>query len=407
MSKIHVLFLPSAEVVFSFFTVLAISDLLSLGFCISPLHHILNGATLHHSTAVWYSYFELLFVGVAMSTSVFIVVCITVYRFFSVCRPAEFKRLNTPRFAWGSMAAAFGTSVIAWLPMSFLREPRVAGECHTDSFTPQDNQTWWVACLIHDTSEKGYFIAYAWVRQTLVTFLPIVAVVTLNLLTLRGFLQHRKMRRRMLNQHISHQPSSVMKTREEKYLMGLLIAVMSSFVITIVPSGIANAINSSTKTSELEFVIFSAVANNLEILNHTLNFYLYILCSKQVRDILLQNYNKHRTKMTWKFEGFSFSREVRSETSDACEERQKRNSESPLSRLRTDTHKDEIYVISRTTLPSEIPPALCQGMDNNVRHEENGQNVVRQDRIFPHVMDITTTPAVPSGHDNPNFEYFL
>lgn len=397
----------STGVVFSFFTVLAVADLLSLVFCISPLHHVLAGATLHHSTAVWYSYFELLFVGVAMSTSVLIVVCITVYRFFSVCRPAKFQRLNTPRFAWASMAAAFGTAVVAWLPMSFLREPMTAEECQTSSFTPPDNQTWWVDCLIHDTSGKGYFIAYVWIRQTLVTFLPIVAVVTLNLFTLRGFIQHRRMRHRLLNQQTSGQSSAESKGREEKYLMGLLIAVTSSFVITIVPSGIANAINTSTNTSELEFVIFSAVANNLEILNHTLNFYLYILCSKPVRDTLLEYYNKHRTNMTWRFDGFSFSREVRSETSGGCEEGRKRESESPFSKSKTDKHAQKIYVISCTALPSESPPAFSKGMDNNASLEENMQNEGLQENRFPHVITSSGTHAVPDGHANPNFEFTL
>lgn len=385
-------------VVFSFFTALAVADLLSLGFCISPLHHVITGATLHRSTAVWYSYFELLFVGVAMSTSVLIVVCITVYRFFSVCRPAKFQRLNTPRFAWVSMAAAFGTSVVAWLPMSFVREPRTVEECQSSSFTAPDNRTWWVACLIHDTGDKGYFIAYSWIRQTVVTFLPIVAVVTLNLFTLRGFMQHRRMRHRMLNQQTSGQSSAVSKSSEEKYLMGLLIAVMVSFVITIVPSGVANAINTSTATSELEFVIFSAVANNLEILNHTLNFYLYILCSKPVRDTLLEYYKNHRANMARRFGGFSSSREVRSGTNGRDEGRK---TVSPFSKSKTEEDSQQIYVIACTALPSESPPAFSEGTDRNVWLKENRQNEALQDSIKP------ATHTIPGGHDNPNFEFNL
>ena len=385
------LLFTTAGVVFSFFTVLAVADLLSLGLCISPLHHALAGGTLHYSTAAWYSYFELLFVGVAMSTSVLIVVFITVYRFFSVCRPSEFQRLNTPRFPRISIAAALVTAVIAWLPMSFLQQPRIAEECPRTSFTPPDNQTWWVACLIHDTSQKGYFIAYSWIRQVLVTFLPIVAVVTLNLFTLRGFLRHRKLRRRMLNQS-NQQPSSVSKNREDKYLMGLLIAVMSSFVITIVPSGIANAINTSTRTSELEFVIFSAVANNLEILNHTLNFYLYILCSKQVRDTLKEYYSRHRSNMAWMLDGFSFfSREVRSETSGGRDKEQKDSHTPSRAKIEEEPHK--IFTISSPSL------AL------NKASEENKQNETKQDNVFPHVIaNSRDTLTFPNGLENPNFE---
>lgn len=386
-------------VVFSFFTVLAVADLLSLGFCISPLHHALAGGTLHYSTAAWYSYFELLFVGAAMSTSVLIVVCITVHRFFSVCRPGEFQRLNTPRFPRISMVAALGTAVIAWLPMSFLRQPRLATDCQRTSFTPPDNQTWWVACMIHDTSQKGYFIAYAWIRQVLVTFLPIVAVVTLNLFTLRGFLRHRKLRHRMLSHHSNQQPSSLSKSREEKYLMGLLIAVMTSFVITIVPSGVANAINSSTRTSELEFVIFSAVANNLEILNHTLNFYLYILCSKQVRETLKEYYKRHRNSVAWVFDGFSmFSREVRSETSGGRGGEQRRDSQSPSSKTKIEEEPQKIFIIAS---PS---PALSRTVDSP---EENRQNEALQDNnIFPHVIaNSRDTLTFPNGVENPNFEY--
>lgn len=381
-------------VVFSYFIVLAGADLLSLVFCISPIHHVLTGASLYHSTTVWYSYFELLFVGVAMSFSVLVVVCITVHRFFSVCRPTHFKRISTPRFARLSIAVAFGVSVVSWVPMCFLREPRISEECESTSFTPPDNRTWWVACLVHDMEDKGYFVAYIWVRQALVSFLPILIVVSLNMLTLRGFMKHRRMRHDLFHRQVSAQASERssghVSTREERYLMGLLIAVMSSFVVTIIPSGIANAINISRSTSELNFVIFNAVANLLEILNHTLNFYLYILCSKPVRESLMEYYTKYSSELGRILRARFGRRE------NAKEERS-RNSESPMSKAVQSRDSEKVFAISCTRLDS-----TGQVMEGNLGFEEYRMNEDLHDILFPHVIK-----GKNNGRDNPNFEFGL
>lgn len=158
------------------------------------------------------------------------------------------------------------------------------------------------------------------------------------------------------------------------------------------PSGIANAINTSTRTSELEFVIFSAVANNLEILNHTLNFYLYILCSKQVRDTLKEYYSRHRSNMAWMLDGFSFfSREVRSETSGGRDKEQKDSHTPSRAKIEEEPHK--IFTISSPSL------AL------NKASEENKQNETKQDNVFPHVIaNSRDTLTFPNGLENPNFE---
>lgn len=326
-----------------------------------------------------------------MSFSVLVVVCITVHRFFSVCRPTQYKRISTLRFARLSIAVAFGVSVVSWVPMSFLREPRISEECESTSFTPPDNRTWWVACLVHDMDNKGYFVAYVWIRQTLISFLPILVVVSLNTLTLRGFVKHRRMRHDLLHRRVSAQPSERstghVSTREEKYLMGLLIAVMTSFVVTIIPSGIANAINISMSTSELNFVIFNAVANLLEILNHTLNFYLYILCSKQVRESLVEHYTKYSSELSRILRARLGRRE------DTKEERS-RKSESPMSKSTQSRDSEKVFAISCTRLDS-----MGKALGSNLALEENRLHEDFHGSLFPHVI------KEKNGRDNPNFEF--
>lgn len=214
------------------------------------------------------------------------------------------------------------------------------------------------------------------------------------MLTLRGFMRHRRMRNAMLNRQVSGQPSDASSTKEEKQLMGLLIAVMSSFVITIIPSGIANAINISIDTSELNFVIFNAVANILEILNHTLNFYLYVLCSKPVRNTLQEYY----TKYTSDLERIVGSRLG---TNKDIKEESTRYSESPTSKPKQSRDSEKVFAISCTRLDSN---GRIVGLESNLR-VENKENENIQEILFPHV--INKRKSDKTGEDNPNFEFDL
>ncbi|XP_042218082.1 probable G-protein coupled receptor B0563.6 [Homarus americanus] len=290
-------------VTYTYFLALAISDFLSLTISISLLHHLLVEATPLYSTAVWWSYCEILFDNIPLSTSVVIVACIAIDRFFSVCRPTDFKRIHTSRYARAGILGSVILAVVIWLPVCALKEPKLYNECETSSFVPPDNRTWWVACMKIDIRNSFYFIAYQWIRQTIVTFVPIIVLTVSNTLIVKEFIRLRKRKDQMSgSDQLQDNPVTESRRRNDQHLVSLLMAVMISFFITQVPSGVLGALYTDNLAGHLKFEIFRAVANNLELLNHALNFYLYVLCSKPIRDTIKYFFHQHNCLST----NFSF-----------------------------------------------------------------------------------------------------
>lgn len=280
-------------VTYTYFLALAVSDLLSLFFSISLMVHLVQVAVRAYSTAVWYSYFELLFVNAPMSASVLIVVCVTVDRFFSVCRPQDFKSIHTMRHARKGIAGAVVVAFLMWLPTCTIKHPTEHDACNTTFFEPPDNGTWWVACMM-PSLDQPWYVGYLWTRQTVVSFLPIIALVVMNVLIVKEYVQIRN-RRRQLDGDSSRDPAvDEGRRKDDKNLINLLRAVIISFFVTLVPSGVFNSMYSETLSTELEYEIFRAFANDLELVNHALNFYLYIVCSKPIRAAIREHFQVYR-----------------------------------------------------------------------------------------------------------------
>ncbi|KAK8399505.1 hypothetical protein O3P69_003530 [Scylla paramamosain] len=70
----------------------------------------------------------------------------------------------------------------------------------------------------------------------------------------------------------------------ERRLVLLLVSIIVAFFITNIPAAILSLTFSDDKRKDLNFQIFRAIANNLEFLNFGLNFILYFLFSKDIRN---------------------------------------------------------------------------------------------------------------------------
>ncbi|XP_076066885.1 putative G-protein coupled receptor B0563.6 [Oratosquilla oratoria] len=292
-------------VTYRYFITLAICDLLGLFFSISAFVHLLHPVTSMYSTAVWYSYLEILFVNAPLSISNLIVVCVTVDRFFSVCRPRDFKTVHSWRLAKRGIFGAILLSCVIWIPTCFLKTPEKLQNCESVVIYgahAYENATGWVSCMAIDPLEEKWYLVYSWLRQILVTFLPIIILIVLNIMIIRAFINITKKRQKLQGNSLDGRtkfnlrPDSVHnedKMKEDRELLILLCAITISFFITMVPAGIFNAMYTEFLSTELEYEIFRAVANNLEILNHAMNFYIYVLCSKPIRRAIT-NYCMHR-----------------------------------------------------------------------------------------------------------------
>jgi hypothetical protein len=80
---------------------------------------------------------------------------------------------------------------------------------------------------------------------------------------------------------------------EERMLVVVLIAIVILFVVCTTPAAILSLLVTEERKKRIWFAIFRAVANNLELLCFALNFFVYCLCSADIRcafmDVLFQN----------------------------------------------------------------------------------------------------------------------
>ena len=75
----------------------------------------------------------------------------------------------------------------------------------------------------------------------------------------------------------------VLQNSEERMLVVVLISIILLFVVCTTPAAVLSVLYTVKKDQHLGFQIFRAIANNLELLNFALNFYIYCLCSAEIR----------------------------------------------------------------------------------------------------------------------------
>ncbi|XP_071515492.1 uncharacterized protein [Panulirus ornatus] len=73
----------------------------------------------------------------------------------------------------------------------------------------------------------------------------------------------------------------------ERRLVLLLVSIIVAFFVTNIPAAILSLTFRDDKRNDLNFQIFRAIANNLEFLNFGLNFILYFLFSKDIRNAFM------------------------------------------------------------------------------------------------------------------------
>lgn len=74
-----------------------------------------------------------------------------------------------------------------------------------------------------------------------------------------------------------------LQSPEERMLVMVLISIVVLFVCCTTPAAVLSIMISPSLDLHLGFQTFRAIANNLELLNFALNFYIYCLCSAEIR----------------------------------------------------------------------------------------------------------------------------
>ena len=88
-----------------------------------------------------------------------------------------------------------------------------------------------------------------------------------------------------------------LRLRKERMMVGLLVALVLLFLVCTTPAAILSLIYTQQLNNNYSFQLFRAVANTLELLNFTLNFYISCLCSSDIRAAFIKLFR--RTKSAW------------------------------------------------------------------------------------------------------------
>ena len=287
-------------------------------------------------TAIYQAHLKLPLINSFMASSVYIIICMTINRYISIYRPTHFQRLHTFKNAQIHISLSFVFGILLHIPLCF--QNQVCCEESSQGVT----RCRWVAEENKEISQSSMFKVYLIVSEIFLRFGPITILAIINTLIIYKFTKIAKRRQKMKgysvqsmpdktpytaptptcstsmittdnevsnNQHLLHsQPKQTqthqkvcegqllerkpsrrrsLQSPEERMLVLVLISIVVLFVCCTTPAAILSIIFSVSLKDNLGFQIFRAVANNLELLNFALNFYIYCLCSAEIRRAFL------------------------------------------------------------------------------------------------------------------------
>lgn len=265
-------------VTFVYLTWLATSDLLTLLLGITSMLRLQGIQSTTYSASLYYAYAELPLVNAFMASSVFLVVALTVDRYFSVCLPTKFKEVHNKRRALRSILVAYVISFLIYIPICFQKIPV--------EFINSRNETVYMACENPSVFKHPAFKIYLLVKELTVRLGPVVILAILNVTIIVTFGKVLKKRKEMFGSGSLRREGS-RKYTEEKRLIVLLCGIVVLFFVCMTPAAVLTLLNSDDKEANFSFQIFRSLANVLELANFSMNFYVYCFCSSDIRRTFL------------------------------------------------------------------------------------------------------------------------
>lgn len=266
-------------VTFVYLSWLAISDLMSLVISLTSMFRLHGMQPRTYTAAFYYAHVEMPLVNAFMASSVFLVVALTVDRYFSVCLPTRFKEIHNTSRAKRSIIAAYIAAFLLYIPVCFQKKP---------VSIPFTKKAQFIACDNLPVVSNTFFKVYLLIKEIIVRLGPVVLLAVLNTTIIVTFRKTLKKRREMLNMPTMNpgnppQRETNKKYREEQRLIILLAGIVLLFFITMTPAAILTLLNSDDKEFNFGFQLFRAIANVLELANYAMNFYVYCMCSSEIR----------------------------------------------------------------------------------------------------------------------------
>ena len=226
----------------------------------------------------------------AKMTSSWLVVLISLERFVAVWFPMKASTINTKRNAVIGISLVYlliGSYNFGW---AFISDRLINGVCIPNQPTIPEYLPYSKMLVIIGT------LVYS--------VIPSLVIAVFNSIVIAKLISHHKKRKRLLEGNGKHQapPRNLSNTTV------MLVTLSVSFVLLVVPIGVGHSLAPLLGTAVFNshipsFSMFIEVAQSLEQLNYSVNFFLYVACSerfrKKARAILtLQSSprNKERTR---------------------------------------------------------------------------------------------------------------
>ena len=208
-------------------------------------------------------------------------VALTIERFVAVCHPAWARKNNSSARAYIAVFFIPLACLLLYVPTVF---SSVLSECEDNELTiyqKRDN-------LLYRTS--SFYRCYKWVLEVLFRVLPMVLIVSFNLIIICTYRSLCNKRRRLKVKATSKTTSLYSEERRLVYLLG---GISCMFVVFVTPVTALSLYNESLHFSYW-FQIFRAFCNVMEVMNYSITFYIYFMFSHEFRDTFIRMFRAFR-----------------------------------------------------------------------------------------------------------------
>ncbi|XP_003744487.2 trace amine-associated receptor 1-like [Galendromus occidentalis] len=211
--------------------------------------------------------------GWLVATSSYIVLVITVERFYAVCFPMQ-SRTNSEGFNPTLVSAiCLILGFITFYPSRYILMTQTVGLQTESDFTP-------ICYVCKYVKVDGFLYVYYKIRGTLTRTLPTIIVAFLNTCTVISLRRHQHNRSSTLNQ----QPGA--QEQAEDRIKLIIMSITTIFVLCYTPTCIKDIFAPPNGASSLWYETFRLGALLLLHVNTACNFYVYCMCSPAIRQEL-------------------------------------------------------------------------------------------------------------------------
>ena len=217
-------------VTYVYLTWLATFDLLSLIFALFSVLRLHGIQPKTYTAAFFYAHLEMPLVNSAMTSSIFIVLAVTLDRYWSVCLPARYKDIHTEKCAHFAIWMSFVLPLVLYIPVGFQKEP-------TKIINPYSGQEEWLPCDKPEIAHHPVYRLYLLMKEVIVRFGPVIVIAVLNTTIILTFRKLQKKRRSLIGSSESR------RFAEERRLVILLASIVIMFCVCMTPAAINTLLN--------------------------------------------------------------------------------------------------------------------------------------------------------------------